>query len=385
MVVTAYVVIFAIAVLEAYQRITDYLCRRKETKNPYFVRFETAGGHPVFDKGGPLAFVHHPHLTYKLQANQHTGTFTINAQGFRGRDWTKDTQSAHRIIVLGHSTVFGHGASGDDKIFVSALERLLNDSAQFMEAPVEVLNAGVLGYGSTEELVLLVTHLLDYHPDLIIIMDGWMDLCLRELGAQGRQYHATPVFGIFDTILSRDGQRWANLMRLSAFYRMLERQLAERRQKGKRPPSFGCSSSNHGPYLARYRKNIERMIRIAKTFGCETILASQPELFHRKGIIPQAERKLRQKWERKEGYLDFVQSQLPTVITAAKEVALAEGVPFVDATKAFDSSEGVAFVDFAHQSDHGNELLARQFLPVVSQVLGQRVARDTSDISTTHA
>ena len=39
-----------------------------------------------------------------------------------------------------------------------------------------VLNAGVVGFLSGQELTYLVTQLIDYRPAIVIAYDGWNDL-----------------------------------------------------------------------------------------------------------------------------------------------------------------------------------------------------------------
>ena len=382
--ITVSVVIAIFALCEGYQRISDYLRWRKNTNTPYSVRFETANGYPVTDKGGYVVLVHHPHLLYRFKEDQEQPYVTINSQGFRGKDWVMEGQSSCRIIVLGGSTVFGQGASGDDKVFVSVLEWLLNESLTSMPWGVEVLNAGVTGYDSAQELVLLTTRLLDYRPDVALIFDGWNDLYFAGIRPQGVQDPVSPTFDELDAVLSKHTQRWANILRLSAFVRMLEQQVPWGRSEEGQARRFGNYSDNLGVYLPQYRRNLERMVRLARSYRVEGVVASQPELFHRTGEIPDAEQEVRREWqkERYKGYVDFVRTQYPAFIQASRTVARAEGVLYVDATTAFDEFDGVAFVDAAHLTDQGNEMLARFLLPTVSRALTQKASRSGCNATT---
>jgi hypothetical protein len=101
------------------------------------------GAHGVFD---------HPHF----RINVH-----INAKGLRDRDYSYDrTPGTRRILVVGDSFVWGYGVE-QGETFPKVLEgRLLR---------VEVINAGVAGYGTDQELLWLRSEGVRYRPDLVIL------------------------------------------------------------------------------------------------------------------------------------------------------------------------------------------------------------------------
>jgi lysophospholipase L1-like esterase len=72
-----------------------------------------------------------------------------------------------RVVVLGGSTVFGRGVPVPSESLPARLSTRLQGA--------EVLNAGVPGYTSGQELVYLATELLSYEPDLVITYDGVND------------------------------------------------------------------------------------------------------------------------------------------------------------------------------------------------------------------
>ncbi len=88
-----------------------------------------------------------------------------NSQGFRG---TKEysvpkPQGVYRIIVLGDSVTLGHGVE-DEETFSSRLEQQLSH-----HRPTEVINMGVSGFGTAEELIQLRNIGWKYDPDLVIL------------------------------------------------------------------------------------------------------------------------------------------------------------------------------------------------------------------------
>jgi len=82
----------------------------------------------------------------------------INAEGFRHGPMRK---GAKRIMVYGDSNVQGV-FSEDDNTFCARLEVYLSDSCR---GPVEVINAGTVGYGPDQSLLKFQRDLPLYHPD----------------------------------------------------------------------------------------------------------------------------------------------------------------------------------------------------------------------------
>ena len=92
----------------------------------------------------------------------------INQAGFRDTEHAKKKPiSTYRIAALGDSyTEARHVALQDT--FPKILERYLEACHQLNDKQVEVLNFGVSGYGTAEELLTLRNSVWDYEPDLVL-------------------------------------------------------------------------------------------------------------------------------------------------------------------------------------------------------------------------
>jgi len=91
----------------------------------------------------------------------------INSDGFRDREYTiEKPPNTYRIIVLGDSVAMGFGVNNDEP-FSEVLERKLNSLNSNVN--YEVLNFGVWGYGTIQEVELLKYKGLKYEPDMIIL------------------------------------------------------------------------------------------------------------------------------------------------------------------------------------------------------------------------
>lgn len=93
-----------------------------------------------------------------------------------------------RVIVLGGSTVEGLGVNSPLESLPSKLLLLLEQTFARSSKEVEVINAGVSGYSSDQEYLLLIADLLRYEPDLVIAYDGWNDAQLLPVTIAGTPY-----------------------------------------------------------------------------------------------------------------------------------------------------------------------------------------------------
>jgi lysophospholipase L1-like esterase len=112
-------------------------------------------------------------VPYKLRAGFHGSTSTgipldINSMGMRDKEYPLEREeNTFRIVVLGDSVTFGQAVRQEDT-YPEQLEGMLDN--------VEVINAGVSGYGTNEELLFLKETAIQYKPDMIIVGYGLNDL-----------------------------------------------------------------------------------------------------------------------------------------------------------------------------------------------------------------
>ena len=90
----------------------------------------------------------------------------INAAGFRDRDHPlAKPEGVYRIAVLGDSFTEARAIPYDETYWSIVGERL----SACLGTPVEMLNFGVNGYGTAQELITLEDHALAYAPDLVLL------------------------------------------------------------------------------------------------------------------------------------------------------------------------------------------------------------------------
>ncbi len=352
-------------------RIRHATTQARRSARPYSVRSLTHDGHRYAGDEGQIALVDDPHLVYRAAGNQKSAVVTINADGFRGREWRHEkAPGTKRVVVLGGSTAFGIGASGDERVFTARLEWRLDAAARGQGGQgghVEVWNAGVIGYDSTQELVLLATRLVDVAPDVVILLDGWNDFHGTAALADASMALLHSKFALEQLLLVRQTQPFCELLRGSALFRAMESGLARWIRRHGPESRFGDYHDHSDLARPRYERNLRAIVRLVKGFGATPLLAPQPELFQR-AEPPVAEVALRTNYER-DGYAAYARTIYPRYVATAAAVAAAESVPFLDCTKAFDSAPDAVFSDFVHLNDRGQELLAACLAPAVERAL----------------
>lgn len=105
------------------------------------------------------------HVRGRMIVPEYEHEFSTNSHGFRGTAEyaVMKPRGVYRVLVLGDSTTLGHGV-GDNDTFSFLLEQKLSNTGR-----TEVINMGVSGFGTAEELIQLRNVGLQYAPDLVIL------------------------------------------------------------------------------------------------------------------------------------------------------------------------------------------------------------------------
>jgi hypothetical protein len=112
-------------------------------------------------------------LRYELKPNTrlnipgHYENVIINSDGFRGPEYAlRKDKDTYRIVMIGDSVTLSRLTKWQESL-TQRLEVML--SASCPRKKIEVLNMGVEGYNSIQELELLKGKALKYKPDLVIL------------------------------------------------------------------------------------------------------------------------------------------------------------------------------------------------------------------------
>ncbi len=120
-----------------------------------------------FHRRSELPGIHHEHIP-GIKVFDHGVDISINSYGFRDHEFsTRKPEGNYRVVVLGDSITFGQGVRLEDT-FPKQLEQSLNKGGDG-NSRFQVLNAGVQGYNTVEELAMLRHRVLPLAPDFLII------------------------------------------------------------------------------------------------------------------------------------------------------------------------------------------------------------------------
>ena len=90
---------------------------------------------------------------------------TYNERGLRDRPVLPKAAGEYRVLALGDSVTFGWGVD-QDKTFSARLEALLEER---LHRPVRVINSGVGGYNTVQEMTYFKQEGITLQPDLVML------------------------------------------------------------------------------------------------------------------------------------------------------------------------------------------------------------------------
>lgn len=140
-------------------------------------------------------YEHHPYLIATPKPNATLTSENIdyshNSNGYRGSTFPSDKpEEKTRVVAIGGSTTYGIGVNNDET-WPYQLNTVLGED-------FEVLNLGVPGYSSTENLIQTALLLSEFDPDIAVFQLGLNDLRNMNVGnlrADYSGYHASTLYG----------------------------------------------------------------------------------------------------------------------------------------------------------------------------------------------
>ena len=148
--------------------------------------YELAGEYHLDKKADPHLIFRHKSSWEKRYGNV---LVTYNERGLRDRPVRPKVEGEYRILALGDSVTFGWGVP-QDQIFAFRLEQLMQSRLQ---RPMRVINSGVGGYNTVQEVTYFKQEGVKFQPDLVVLtyvvndieenkgpFDPWAEVSLRE-------------------------------------------------------------------------------------------------------------------------------------------------------------------------------------------------------------
>lgn len=307
-------------------------------------------------KYGRRLLVHDKENIYRYRPNSFRvwsddvgrGTISINGCGLRDDDFPAAKPAGeYRILCLGDSVTMGHGIAHEET-FCELLESALAGHSG-KGAACRVINAGVQGYATWQELNLL-RRLLILQPDMVVIGFCLNDLTepfvsSKALGGTGIGYQGFPATGS-----GAIGYFWSDTGYGRFFQNLLsgkQRVAAAKREETYNVANIARAERNdpvYGPAWDKTLADLRSIYALTAERGIRTLLAVFPYKFQ---ILDRTCRR-------------------PQAILA--EHAKEAGIEFVDLLTVFEESVGGAgnpdeklrryFLDDNHLSPEGHLLVA---------------------------
>ncbi|MFT5660602.1 MAG: lysophospholipase L1-like esterase [Sulfurimonas sp.] len=110
---------------------------------------------------------------FALIPNFTNNNYTVNSQGFRGKEFPKDFDKQFKILTLGESTTFGWGVNEEETYPYYLKKKLKENNRAFY-----IINGGVPSYTSSQ-VVLYMKEIFTkdiVKPDMILVNIMWNDI-----------------------------------------------------------------------------------------------------------------------------------------------------------------------------------------------------------------
>ena len=126
-------------------------------------------------------FYNEKYMMYSPWPSDGIGAY-INEHGFRSPEITKEKPvNTFRIFLVGGSTMFGSGNNDKSQIF-SVLQKKIEQKDFGFD--IEIINAGISGAWSKDEVRMVKDKLIDFSPDLIVVYDGVNEISQHQDGSE---------------------------------------------------------------------------------------------------------------------------------------------------------------------------------------------------------
>jgi hypothetical protein len=206
-----------------------------------------------------------------------------------------------RIIMIGGSTVEGYGAEGYSNNLPAKLQTTLDQKISVKGMgrfeTIEVINAGVGAYHSAVEYLYLVSELIQYEPNLVIVYDGNNDAVAGNYAIASPSgspfqtethqtnsrrindsYYTGASFALFVETFSSEAIRLASRVSVGFTVLKLIEYFSIWLPSDERPVHVLATPPYSPKSVDNYKHNIERMALVAEQSGFDFAAFLQPSL-----------------------------------------------------------------------------------------------------------
>lgn len=327
-----------------YEKFLDW------TKNIGYVQEYLSGSGQIYSPY--TATINRPNYSSKIK----NFNIEINERGFRAKKiLTPKPKNVFRVFLLGGSTAV-QGINEDVTI-----SHYLEENLKKTIPNVEVINAGVAGYASDNELILLETEILQLEPDLVVVLDGRNDIYYAAYP------QACPAFQMKQTLdVLANYPKMTNLLlysvktgfRKSRFLMLAFRTLFRSSPSTVYPRQTSFDQSR----IKNYIHNLTLMKSILEADKVKGVIVFQPTLGFCKNQLSAYEQTTfhyHQSIE-KTDWLNQVKSVWPQVATEVRKISNSNLVKIYDFSCLFKDNRETVYYDSCHYVPRACKQIADQ-------------------------
>jgi lysophospholipase L1-like esterase len=291
-----------------------------------------------------------PELLYRLNPEN-----PETPGSFRGGTPASPQRARHRVVCLGESTTFGHGVA-TEQAWPAALGR------ELAGRDVEVINAGVPGYGSRQLERRYARELAALSADVVVLYLGW-----NRTGALLDPDGFVPA-GVPRPSDGTLVSAWLRLQYALAHRSLLLRRALSRFAEAEAP----LRPWRRDPFESAWVEDVRALLAEIESHGGRPLVVLYPALYHRGMSDAELALYRPRMWRRREFQPEML-DELARKHELLRQLATEGGVPVVDLQAALAEETGLPrlalFLDNMHPSVEGNRWLAGQLAPEVAALL----------------
>ncbi len=316
---------------------------------------------------GSPKLVMHSYLGYVPEPNYHCRCYTISPLGhFRAVD--RISRDDFNIFFTGGLAAFGAYVY-DKNCYTTILKKLLR--RKFHKSSINVINAGVGGYNSVQERILIENIILNYNPKIIVMFTGWNDTYYGYLGTNIEEEETFMNFAKYHSRNLLTPPNYDNYaVKLDWLVDQVKYQLIVRK---KITNKIATSHRPYGDVLNTFLKQIDIVSTLGRKYGFTLILALQPTIYSTSKLLSPEEQMIRSNSEKRYiGFPQYNKEMYKLYRSALPKFAKQRNLIYIDADQAIANYSRTLFRDHVHLSDVGNEILARFFAEKLSYVIQKK-------------
>ena len=298
----------------------------------------------VLNRGEAALYEERPYYMYARPR----GLDGVNSLGFTGPEPALAKRpGVLRVACIGSSTTEGGNPEGREGSYPYALERILNDDRK---RAAEVVNFGMSGWTSAEEMVHYVLVVQDYAPDVVVVHEAANDVDPRNWPgfrpdySHYRRSWQPPQHGVAYRTGVAVSDAFAAWAARDAWAVGLQAAVV-------RPPRgpYAFASGRLPPEtVGAFRRNVRTIAEQARTHGAQVVLVTMPFDAARAPAFPVFQAGLA---EHNAVVRDLAREQTATLVDLAAEVRASEAA--------------MQFIDLVHMTPAGNRWKAARIAAAI--------------------